>query len=41
MNGDQPDDLEEKLEENNQRLLRQVENMLDDKADKEERQKYD
>ena len=41
VNGDQPDDLEEKLEENNQRLLRQVENMLDDKADKEERQKYD
>ena len=41
VNGDQPDDLEEKLEENNQRLLRQVENMLDDKADKEERQRYE
>ena len=41
VNGDQPDDLEEKLEENNQRLLQRVENMLDDKADKEERQKYD
>lgn len=41
VNGDQPDDLEAKLEENNQKLLKQVENLLDDKADKEERQKYD
>lgn len=41
VNGDQPGDLEAKLEENNQKLLRQVENLLDDKADKEERQRYD
>lgn len=41
VNGDQPDDLEAKLEENNQKLLKQVENLLDDKKDKEERQKYD
>ena len=41
VNGDQPDDLEAKLEENNQKLLKQVENLLDDKADKEERQRYD
>ena len=41
VNGDQPDDLEAKLEENNQRLLKQVENLFDEKADKEERQKYD
>ena len=41
VNGDQPGDLEAKLEENNQKLLKQVENLLDDKADKEERQKYD
>lgn len=41
VNGGQPGDLEAKLEENNQKLLKQVENLLDDKADKEERQKYD
>lgn len=41
VNGDQPDDLEEKLEENNQRLLREVKTMLDSEADKEERQRYD
>lgn len=41
VNGDKPDDLEAKLEENNQKLLKQVENLLDDKKDKEERQKYD
>ena len=41
VNGDQPGDLEAKLEENNQKLLKQVENLLDDKADKEERQRYD
>lgn len=41
VNGDQPDDLEAKLEENNQKLLKQVENLLEDKADKEERQRYD
>ena len=41
VNGDQPGDLEAKLEENNQKLLKKVENLLDDKADKEERQRYD
>lgn len=41
VNGDQPGDLEAKLEENNQKLLKQVENLLDDKADKEERQRYE
>ena len=41
VNGDQPGDLEAKLEENNQRLLKQVENLLDEKADKKERQRYD
>lgn len=37
----QQDDLEAKLEENNQKLLKQVEDLLDDKEDKEERQRYD
>lgn len=41
VNGNQPGDLEAKLEENNRRLLRQVENLLYQKADKEVRQKYD
>jgi len=41
VNGDKPGDLEKKLEENNQKLLRQMENLLDDKADKEMRQRYD
>ena len=41
VNGDQPGDLEAKLEENNQKLLKQVENLLDEKADKRERQRYD
>lgn len=41
VNGDQPGDLEAKLDENNKKLLKQVENLLDEKADKEERQKYD
>ena len=41
VNGDQPGDLEAKLEENNQKILKQVENLIDDKADKEERQRYD
>ena len=41
VNGNQPGDLEAKLEENNQKLLKKVENLLDDKADKEERQRYD
>lgn len=41
VNGNQPGDLETKLEENNRKLLKQVENLLDDKANKEERQKYD
>ena len=41
VNGNQPDDLEAKLEQNNRKLLQEVEDMLDDKEDKEERQKYD
>lgn len=41
VNGEIPGDLEKKLEENNQKILRQLENLLDDKADKEERQRYD
>ena len=41
VNGDQPDDLEAKLEENNRKLIKEVEDMLDEKDDKEERQRYD
>lgn len=39
--GDKPEDLDAKLEENNQRLLQQMEDLMDEKADKERRQKYD
>lgn len=39
--GDKPEDLDAKLEENNNRLLQQVEELMDEKADKERRQKYD
>lgn len=41
VNGDKPEDLDAKLEENNKRLLRDVEELLDEKEDKERRQKYD
>ena len=41
INGDKPEDLDAKLEENNRKLLRDVEDMLDEKEDKEKRQKYD
>lgn len=41
VNGDNPEDLDAKLEENNKRLLRDVEELLDEKEDKERRQKYD
>lgn len=39
--GDKPEDLDAKLEENNQRLLREMEDLMDQKKDKEERQRYD
>lgn len=39
--GDKPEDLDAKLEENNNRLLRQMEDLMDEKADKERRQRYD
>lgn len=38
---EQPEDLDAKLEENNRKLLRDVEDLLDEKEDKEKRQKYD
>lgn len=41
VNGDKTDDLDAKLEANNKRLLRDVEDLLDEKEDKERRQKYD
>lgn len=41
VNGDKPEDLDAKLEENNKRLLRDIEELLDEKEDKERRQKYD
>ena len=41
INGDKPEDLDAKLEENNRKLLRDVEDLLDEKEDKERRQKYD
>lgn len=41
VNGDKPDDLEEKLEENNRKLLQEVENRLDKKNDDERRSRYD
>lgn len=39
--GDEPDDLEAKLEENNRRLLQEVEDLLDKKDDDERRSRYD
>ena len=41
VNGDRPDDLEAKLEENNRKLIKEVEDLINEKEDKEERQKYD
>ena len=41
VNGDEPDDLEEKLEENNKRLLQEVEDLLDKRDDDERRSRYD
>lgn len=41
IDGDKPEDLEAKLEENNQRLLQQVENLLNKKDDDERRSRYD
>ena len=41
INGDKPEDLDAKLEENNRKLLRDVEDLLDAKEDTERRQKYD
>ena len=40
VNGDQPGDLEEKLEENNRRLLQQVKDLLDKRDDDERRSVY-
>ena len=39
--GEKPEDLDAKLQENNQRLLQQVEELMDEKEDKERRQRYD
>lgn len=39
--GDKPEDLDAKLEANNQRLLHEVEELMEQKEDKERRQKYD
>lgn len=41
VNGDQPDDLEEKLEANNKKLLQEVEDLLDKKEDDERRSRYE
>lgn len=41
VDGDNPEDLEEKLEENNRRLLQQVENLFDKKQDDERRSRYE
>lgn len=40
VDGDKPGDLEEKLEENNRRLLQQVKDLLDKRADDERRSVY-
>lgn len=40
VNGDKPGDLEAKLEENNQRLLQRLENLLDGRADYERRARF-
>lgn len=39
--GDKPDDLEEKLEENNRNLLQEVEDLLDKRSDDERRSRYE
>lgn len=41
VNGNSPDDLEAKLEENNRKLMQDVKEMLDDEDDKERRQRYE
>lgn len=41
VNGDKPGDLENKLEQNNRRLIQEVEDLLDKKADDERRMKYE
>ena len=41
INGDKPEDLEDKLKENNERILRSIEELLDEKENKERRQRYD
>lgn len=41
VNGDTPDDLDAKLEENNRKLLRDVKDMMEEEEDKERRQKYE
>ena len=41
VDGDKPDDLDAKLEANNQKLLRDVKDMMDEEDDKERRQKYE
>lgn len=41
VDGNQPEDLDEKLEENNKNLLREVEELLDKKEDDERRSRYD
>ncbi len=41
VNGDTPDDLDAKLEENNRKLLRDVKDMVEEKEDNERRQKYE
>jgi TP901 family phage tail tape measure protein len=41
VNGDTPDDLDAKLEENNRKLLRDVKDMMEEEEDNERRQKYE
>lgn len=41
VSGEQPEDLDKKLEENNKNLLREVEELLDKKEDDERRSRYD
>lgn len=41
VNGDTPDDLDAKLEENNRKLLRDVKDMMEEEEDMERRQKYE
>lgn len=41
VNGDAPDDLDAKLEENNRKLLRDVKDMMEEEEDMERRQKYE